>query len=75
MKRIFLSVAMLLVGCSSAASQDQSAKILPYHFINPIFVHSAVMKPGPILPTNCVNMFLLILLLALVLFRKSRNKN
>lgn len=26
MKRIFLSVAMLLVGCSSAASQDQSAK-------------------------------------------------
>ncbi|MDF3798695.1 DUF3828 domain-containing protein, partial [Enterobacter hormaechei] len=26
MKRIFLSVAMLLVGCSSAASQEQSAK-------------------------------------------------
>ena len=76
MKRIFLSVAMLLVGCSSAASQDQSAKdTTEDHFINPIFVHSAVMKPGPILPTNCVNMFLLILLLALMLFRISRNKN
>jgi hypothetical protein len=50
-------------------------KTLPKHFINPIFPHSVAMTSGLTLPTNCVNMFLLILLLALMPFRTSLNKS
>lgn len=75
MKRIFLSFVMLLVGCCSAANQERSAQDATESFYKSYLPYSAAMKPGLILPTNCVNMFLLILLLVSMLFRKSLNKS
>jgi hypothetical protein len=70
-----LSFVMLLVGCSSAARQDQSAQDATESFYKSYLSAFGSDEARPILPTNCVNMFLLILLLALAPFRKSLNKS